>query len=64
MLATISLHTQTRGNLNPSRGRLPGMTLASASEEPIESLCQIRSVYIRILINKANNCKAASIKSN
>ena len=24
------LHTQTRGNLSPSRGRLPGTTLASA----------------------------------
>ena len=30
MLATISLHTQTRGNISPSHGRLPGMTLASA----------------------------------
>ena len=36
----------------------------NTSEEPIESWCQIRSVYIRIFINKANNYKAASIKSN
>jgi len=33
-------------------------------KEPIESRCQIGSVCIRILVNKANNCKAASIKSN
>ena len=30
VLATICLHTQTRGNVSPSRGQLPGMTLASA----------------------------------
>src|SRR6185503_9270201 len=30
----------------------------------IKSRCQIGSVCIRILINKANNCKAASIRSN
>src|SRR6185437_3491768 len=30
VLATICLHTQTRGNISPSRGRLPGTTLASA----------------------------------
>ena len=29
VLATICLHTQTRGNVSPSRGRLPGTTLAS-----------------------------------
>ena len=33
-------------------------------KEPIKSRCQIGSVYIRILMNKANNCKAASIKSS
>ena len=33
-------------------------------KEPIESQCQIGSVFIRILINKDNNCKAASTKSN
>ena len=33
-------------------------------KEPIKSRCQIGSACIRILINKANNCKAASIKSN
>ena len=30
VLAMICLHTQTRGNISPSRGRLPGTTLASA----------------------------------
>ena len=30
MLATTCLHTQTRANISPSRGRLPGTTLASA----------------------------------
>jgi hypothetical protein len=30
VLATICLHTQTHGNVSPSRGRLPGTTLASA----------------------------------
>jgi len=30
VLATDCLHTQTRGNVSPSCGRLPGMTLASA----------------------------------
>jgi hypothetical protein len=30
VLATICLHTQTRGNISPSRGRLRGTTLASA----------------------------------
>ena len=30
VLAMIDLHTQTRGNISPSRGRLPGTTLASA----------------------------------
>ena len=35
-----------------------------AFKELIESRCQIGSVCIRILVNKANNCKAASIKSN
>ena len=34
------------------------------SKESIESRCRIGSAYIRILINKANNCKAASIKSS
>src|SRR6185503_13066385 len=34
------------------------------SKEPIESRCQIGSVCIQILLNKANNCKTASIKSN
>ena len=29
MLATDCLHTQTRGNVSPSRGRFPGTTLAS-----------------------------------
>ena len=33
-------------------------------KEPIESRCQIGSACIRILKNKANNCKAASIKSS
>ena len=33
-------------------------------KEPIESRCQIGSVCIRIFINKANKCKAASIKSS
>ena len=33
-------------------------------KEPIKSRCQIGSVCIRILINKANNYKAASIRSN
>ena len=33
-------------------------------KELIESRCQIGSVCIRILVNKANNYKAASIKSN
>jgi len=33
-------------------------------KEPIESRCQIGSVSIRILMNKANNYKAASIKSS
>ena len=33
-------------------------------KEPIESRCQIGSVCIRILMNKANNWEAASIKSN
>src|SRR6185437_6642377 len=33
-------------------------------KEPIVSRCQIGSASIRILINKANSCKAASIKSN
>ena len=33
-------------------------------KEPIESRCQMGSVSIQILMNKANNCKAASIKSN
>ena len=33
-------------------------------KEPIKSQCQIGSASIRILINKTNKCKAASIKSN
>ena len=33
-------------------------------KEPIESQCQIGSTSIWILINKANNCKTASIKSS
>ena len=33
-------------------------------KEPIEYRCQIGSVCIQMLMNKANNCKAASIKSN
>ena len=33
-------------------------------KEPIEFRCQIGSTCIRISINKANNCKAASIKSS
>ena len=30
VLAMIDLHTQTRGNISPSRGRLPGTTIASS----------------------------------
>ena len=64
VLATIFLHTQTRGTMSPSRGRLPETTLASAFKEPIESRCQIGSASIRILMNKANNYeKLASIKA-
>ena len=33
-------------------------------KEPIESRCQIGSATIQMSMNKANNCKAASIKSN
>src|SRR6185312_9125984 len=33
-------------------------------KEPIEPRCQIGSASIRKLMNKANNCKAASIKYN
>ena len=48
-VSTICLHAQTRVNISPSRGRLPGMTLASAFKEPIESRCQIGSVYPDII---------------
>jgi len=43
VLATISLHTQTCGNISPSHGRLPGTTLASAlksrSSPGVRSIC-------------------------
>jgi len=48
------LRTKTRVNISPSRGRLPGTTLASAFKEPIESRCQMGSVCIQ-MIDKANN---------
>ena len=65
MLSMVCMHAQTCVNISPSRGRLPGTTLASAFKEPIESRCQIGSASIRILMNKANNYeKLASIKSS
>src|SRR6185437_13039579 len=50
------LHTKTRVNVSPSRGRLPGTTLASALKS--RSSPGVRSdLHIWMLIDKANNCK-------
>ena len=50
------LHTKTRVNISPSRGRLPGTTLALALKS--RSSPGVRSdLHIWMLIDKANNCK-------
>ena len=50
------LRTKTRVNISPSRGRLPGTTLASALKS--RSSPRVRSdLHIWMLIDKENNCK-------
>ena len=56
MPLTICLQAQTRVNISPRCGRLPGTTLASALKS--RSSPGVRSdLFIRILMDKANNCK-------
>ena len=63
-VSVIYLHAQTYVNVKSEPWSAPRDDSCIGFKEPIESRCQIGSVCIRILINKANNCKAASIKSN
>jgi len=54
--SVICLQAQTRVNINPSRGRIPETTLASALKS--RSCPGVRSdLCIQILIDKADNCK-------
>ena len=56
VLSMVCLHAQTHVNISPSRGRLLGMTLASALKS--RSSPGVRSdLHIWMLIDKANNCK-------
>ena len=55
---------KTHVNVSPSRGRLPGTTLASALKSRSSPGVRLDLFTSGYLMNKANNCKAASIKSS
>ena len=59
----ICLQAQTRVNISLSRGRLPGTTLASALKSRSSPGVRL-DLQIQMVMNKANNCKAASIESS
>ena len=50
------LHTKTRVNISPSRGRLPGTTLASALKSRSSPGVRL-DLHIQMIMDKANNCK-------
>ena len=54
--ATICLHTQTCANISPSRGRLPGTTLASALKSRSSPGVRL-DLHIQMIMDKANNCE-------
>jgi len=52
----IYLQAQTRVNISPSRGRLPGTTLASALKSRSSPGVRL-DLHIQMVMDKANNCK-------
>src|SRR6185437_9805823 len=56
VLLTICLQAQTRVNISPSRGRLPGTTLASTLKSRSNPGVKL-DLHIQMVIDKANNCK-------
>ena len=56
MPLTICLQAQTRVNISPSRGRLPGTTLASTLKSRSNPGVRL-DLHIQMVIDKANNCK-------
>ena len=56
MPLTICLQAQTRVNISPSRGRLPGTTLVSTLKNRSSAGVRL-DLHIQMVMDKANNCK-------